>query len=350
MKTKEMMLWGKVVVTSLAVMALSACIEIKSDTKVSSEAKVAFSTTYDMTKVLPTLQQMSKDGGDIAKSLSCDKMNEKLTKELKCKDVSPGKFIVSGEFMGDAGNGVVLDKDKNQVSVDAVQLFKTVADLNPTKNDAAATDPASMMLQKGLVPVAVDQAATYKQMGMALSMNLTLPAEVLTIDGVAAKDIKDNTVSVNFIDIAGKDTYVITSKVSKSRLLWKILFILLAIGLIAAAVLYLMKRNKSSHNTPPTSPIVAPVAAESATDVDSTSFKETVEKVVEVKDDVVDSIEKKTSDVIETVKEEASDVAESIKEVTSDAVGDVKVAAEGGIKKIDDVIEGDEPTSHTPKA
>ena len=350
MKTKQMMLWGKVAVTSLAVMALSACIEIKSDAKVSSEAKVAFSTTYDMTKILPTLQQMSKDGGDIAKSLSCDKMNEKLTKELKCKDVAPGKFVVSGEFTGDAGHGVVLDKDKNQVSVDAVQLFKTVADLNPAKNDAAATDPASMMLQKGLVPVAVDQAATYKQMGMALSMNLTLPAEVLTVDGVAAKDIKDNTVSVNFIDIAGKDSYVVTSKVSKSRLLWKILFILLAIGLIAAAILYLMKRNKSSKNTPPTSPIVAPVAAESATDIDSTSFQGGTEKVAEVKHDVVDSVEEVASDAIETAKETTSDVTESVKEVASDAINDVNEVAEDVVKKVDDVIEGDEPTPRTPKA
>ena len=350
MKTKKMMLWGKVAMTSLAVMALSACIEIKSDAKVSSEAKVAFSTTYDMTKILPTLQQMSKDGGDIAKSLSCDKMNEKLTKELKCKDISAGKFIVSGDFVGDAANGVVLDKDKNQVSVDAIQLFKTVADLNPTKNDATATDPASMMLQKGLVPVAVDQAATYKQMGMALSMNLMLPAEVLTVDGVAAKDIKDNTVNVNFIDLAGKDTYVITSKVSKSRLLWKILFILFAIGLIAAAVLYLMKRNKSGKNTPPTSPIVAPVAAESATDVDSTTFKEAAEKVVETKDHVVKTVENATTEVIETVKETASDAAESVKNVSVDAVDGVEELAENTLKKVDDVVDGDGSVSHTPKA
>ena len=330
METKKMVQWGKWAAASLAVMALSACVEIKSDAKVSSEAKVAFSTTYDMTKILPTLQQMSKDGGDIAKSLSCDKMNEKLTKELKCKDVTPGKFIVSGEFTGDAGNGVVLDKDKNQISVDAIQLFKTVADLNPTKSDANATDPASMMLQKGLVPVAVDQAATYKQMGMALTMNLTLPAEVVMVDGVAAKDIKDNTVNVNFIDIAGKDTYVITSKVSKSRLIWKILFILLAIGLIAAAVLYLMKRNKSSKNIPPTSPFVAPVAAESATDVDSTSFTEVKEKVVEVKNDVV-----------EEVKDTASDVAEEVKDVAHDVV-----------HKVEDAIDGDADAGapKTPKA
>ena len=81
---------------------------------------------------------------------------------------------------------------------------------------------------------------------------------------------------------------------------FKILFILFAIGLIAAAVLYLMKRNKSGKNTPPTSPIVAPVAAESATDVDSTTFKEAAEKVVETKDHVVKTVENATTEVIET--------------------------------------------------
>lgn len=246
---KTNFLYGiKTVFVLSACFALTACVEIKSEAKIDSEAKVGFSTTYDLTKALPVLQQMSKDA-DVSKNLSCDKMNEKLTKSLTCKDIAPGKFVVSGEFVGDAGNGVVADKDKNQLTVDAVQLFKTVADLNPAKNTAGATDPASVLMEKGLVPVANDQAAMYKQMGMSLVLNVSLPGDVQQVDGAAAKEIKDNVVSVNFIDVAGKDNYLITSKLTKNRFAWKLLFILLMLSLIAFGIWYLMKRQKSSASS-----------------------------------------------------------------------------------------------------
>lgn len=244
MKEKTMF-WTKTACLLGVVTALSACVEIKSDAKIDGEAKVAFSTTYDLTRALPILQQMSKDA-DVSKNLSCDKMNEKLTKSLTCKDVEAGKFIVSGDFVGDSSNGVTADKEKNVLTVDAVQLFKTVADLNPAKNNTGATDPASVLMEKGLVPVALDQAAMYKQMSMNLVLNITMPGDIQLIDGAAAKDIKDNAVSVSFIDIAGQDTYVITSKLSKNRFAWKIIIIMLALLLIAALVWYLIKRKKKS--------------------------------------------------------------------------------------------------------
>lgn len=246
-----------IVAAGMSILALSACVEIKSDAKIASDAKVSFTTTYDVSKIITAMQMTNKGSADdMAKGLSCEKMNEQLTKEYSCKDLGVGKFAVSGSFAGDASNGVTLDTDKNQMSVDAVQLFKKVADLNPSKQTTDATDAASALMQKGLVPVAADQAAQYKQMGMALTLNVTLPAEVLSVDGVEAKDIKDNTVAVNFIDVAGKDSYVLTSKVSKNKIWWKLLFVLLAIAAIAAAVLYLLKRKKTQSPSP-----VPPVAA-----------------------------------------------------------------------------------------
>ena len=249
-----------IVAAGISILALSACVEIKSDAKIASDAKVSFTTTYDVAKIITAMQMTNKGSADdMAKGLSCEKMNEQLTKEYSCKDLGVGKFAVSGSFAGDASNGVTLDTDKNQMSVDAVQLFKKVADLNPSKQTADATDAASALMQKGLVPVAADQAAQYKQMGMALTLNVTLPAEVLSVDGVEAKDIKDNTVAVNFIDVAGKDSYVLTSKASKNQIWWKVLKmlgVLLAIAAIVAAVLYLLKRKKTQSPSP-----VPPVAA-----------------------------------------------------------------------------------------
>lgn len=255
-----------IVAAGMSILALSACVEIKSDAKIASDAKVSFTTTYDVSKIITAMQMTNKGSADdMAKGLSCEKMNEQLTKEYSCKDLGVGKFAVSGSFAGDASNGVTLDTDKNQMSVDAVQLFKKVADLNPSKQTTDATDAASALMQKGLVPVAADQAAQYKQMGMALTLNVTLPAEVLSVDGVEAKDIKDNTVAVNFIDVAGKDSYVLTSKVSKNKIWWKLLFVLLAIAAIAAAVLYLLKRKKTQSPSP-----VAPAAvSETVTPVDA---------------------------------------------------------------------------------
>lgn len=229
-----------------ASIALSACVEIKSDAKIGTDAKVSFTTTYDVSKIISAMQMSNKGSAEaMAKGLSCEKMNEQLTKEYSCKDLGLGQFAVSGGFAGDANNGVVLDTDKNQLSVDAVKLFKKVADLNPNKQANDAADAASALMQKGLVPVAADQAAQYKQIGMVLALNITMPAEILTVDGIAAKDIKDNTVAVNFIDVAGKDSYMVTSKVSKNKIWWKVLFVLLAIAAIFAAVLYLLKRKKA---------------------------------------------------------------------------------------------------------
>ena len=249
-----------IVAAGISILALSACVEIKSDAKIASDAKVNITTTYDVSKIITAMQMTNKGSADdMAKGLSCEKMNEQLTKEYSCKDLGVGKFAVSGSFAGDASHGVTLDADKNQMSVDAVQLFKKVADLNPSKQTADATDAASALMQKGLVPVAADQAAQYKQMGMALTLNVTLPAEVLSVDGVEAKDIKDNTVAVNFIDVAGKDSYVLTSKASKNQIWWKVLKmlgVLLAIAAIVAAVLYLLKRKKTQSPSP-----VPPVAA-----------------------------------------------------------------------------------------
>lgn len=252
----------KITLVTTAALLLGACVEIKSDTKVAADAKVNFTTTYDVSKIVTAMQMSNKGSADeMAKNVSCEKMNEQLTKEYSCKDLGLGKFVVSGVFDGDVSNGVTLDKEKNQLSVDAVQLFRKVADLNPAKQSTDATDPASVLMQKGLVPVAADQAAQYKQIGMILALNITLPADVLTVDGVEAKDIKDNTVSVNFIDVAGKDTYIVTSKTGKNNIWQKILFVLLAIALLLAAVLYLLKRRNKKPQAP--APMAAAVVADS---------------------------------------------------------------------------------------
>ena len=277
----------KLGVVSALVLTLSACVEIKSDAKVSSDAKVHFTTTYDVSKIITIMQMNNKGSADeMAKSLSCEKMNEQLTKEYSCKDLGLGKFAVSGEFAGDATNGVTIDADKNQISVDTVQLFKKVADLNPKKQAEANPDPANAMMQKELVPVAADQAAQYKQMGMVLALTVTMPAEVLSIDGTEAKDIKENTVAVNFIDVAGKDHYVVTSKMNKNNIWKKILLVLLAIALILGAVLFLFKRKKprSPKAPEPTAP-VAPITPSPA------SANETETKV-DVETEVVEVLEK----------------------------------------------------------
>ncbi|MGL4766947.1 MAG: hypothetical protein ACRCV6_02505 [Formosimonas sp.] len=245
------MSWLKWVALSVSAMVLSACVEIKSDAKIASDAKVSFTTTYDVSKIIAAMQMTNKNSSeDVAKSLSCEKMNEQLTKEYSCKDLGLGKFAVSGTFAGDASNGVTLDEDKNQLSIDAVQLFKKVADLNPSQQKNAAEDAASALMQKSLVPVAADQAAQYKQIGMALALNVTLPSEVLTVDGADAKDVKENTVAINFVEVAGKDSYVITSKIKKSQIWWKVLFVLAAIAALASAVLYLLKRKKKDSAKP----------------------------------------------------------------------------------------------------
>ena len=82
--------------------------------------------------------------------------------------------------------------------------------------------------------------------------------------------------SVNFIDVAGKDNYLITSKLTKNRFAWKLLFILLMLSLIAFGIWYLMKRQKSS------------VSSKSDAVVDQVATKESVKPVSPIElDDVV---------------------------------------------------------------
>lgn len=222
----------------LCVLALSACVEIKSDAKVSADAKVQFTTTYDLSKVVSALNVSNQANvEDLAKSLSCEKMTEGFT----CKDLGAAKFSITGSFKGDESNGVTLN-DENKISVDAVKLFKKIADLNSENTESA--DLADKIIQKGLVPVAIDQAAQYKQMGVALMLQIALPYSVLSVDGVETKEVADNVVTVNFVDVAGKEHYVIVGDAGRANAWWKIIFALCVLPVLILAGYSFLKNNK----------------------------------------------------------------------------------------------------------
>lgn len=228
----------------LCVLALSACVEIKSDAKVSADAKVQFTTTYDLSKVVSALNVSNQANvEDLAKSLSCEKMNEKMTEGFTCKDLGAAKFSITGSFKGDESNGVTLN-DENKVLVDAVKLFKKTADLNSENTESA--DLADKIIQKGLVPVAIDQAAQYKQMGVVLMLQIALPYSVLSVDGVETKEVTDNVVTVNFVDVAGKEHYVIVGDAGRSNAWWKIIFALCALSVLILAGYSFLKSNKKN--------------------------------------------------------------------------------------------------------
>lgn len=226
----------------LFVFLLAACVEVKSDAKVGADARVQFTTTYDLSKVITALNATNQGSvEELAKGLSCERVNEKLTKDFICKDLGAARFSVTGTFDGEDSNGVVLDKDK-KISVDVVKLFRKTTDLSLENSDS--DDVASKLTQRGLVPVALDQAAQYKQMGVALALQVSMPHSILSVNGVDMKKLKDRVVTVNFVDIAGKESYIIIGEIGKNNTLWKRILLLFVLLILILAVPYFLKVNK----------------------------------------------------------------------------------------------------------
>lgn len=255
MKTNK---WGQALLAGALLLGLSAC-KIESTATVDADAQVKFNTTYDLSLVLQRMQPVLsniKDSGAILDKLNCkgldpDGLKDKY-KDFECKDVAAGVVSISGQFQGDASNGVKINPDTQEISVDAVGLYRGITDVRPPKVDSETIQIGE---QPAWLPVSKEKVEQYHSEGVALTLNLTMPGEVMSIDGQKAKDIKGNTVMVNFVDIAGKSEYVIVSSQKKSLPWARWLFIALGLLLIAAAVMYLLKR-KQAPNTPnsPNSP------------------------------------------------------------------------------------------------
>lgn len=244
--------WGQALVVGAMLLGLSAC-KIESNATVAADAQVKFNTTYDLSLVLQRMQPVLasiKDSGAILDKLNCkgldpDSLKDKY-KDFECKDVAAGVVSISGSFQGDASKGIKVNEETQEISVDAVALYRGITDVRPPKVDSETIQIGE---QPAWLPVSKEKVEQYHNEGVALSMNLTMPGEVVSIDGQKPKNLKGNTVAVNFVDIAGKSEYVVISSQKKSVPWARWLFIALGLLLIAAAVMYLLKR-KQTPNTP----------------------------------------------------------------------------------------------------
>jgi hypothetical protein len=313
---KAVLKWA--VVASAVVLGLSAC-KIESNASVDSDAKVSFTTTYDLSLVLQRMQPVLaslKDADKILDRLNCEGLDPDGLKDkfddFKCKDVAKGVVVISGSFKGELTNGVQIDENSKEVRVDAVRLFRTVTDIKPPKLNS---DQINIGEPPAWLPVVKEKAEQYKNEGASLTLTLTMPAQVVSIDGQEASNVKNNVVTVNFVDIAGKPEYLIVSKQEKTAAWGRWLFIGLGLLLIVAAVLYLFNRQKKSPNKP-TTPFTPPMAAESATDAEaepSSVFEQSHEvKKEQAPSDIV--VLKDADELHESAKDSISQVPEASKD------------------------------------
>jgi len=313
---KAVLKWA--VAASAVVLGLSAC-KIESNASVDSDAKVHFTTTYDLSLVLQRMQPVLaslKDADKILERLNCEGLDPDGLKDkfddFKCKDVAKGVVVISGAFKGDANNGVQIEENSKEIRVDAIRLFRTITDIKPPKLNS---NQINIGETPAWLPVAKEKAEQYKNEGASLSMTLTMPAQVVSIDGQEANNVKNNVVAINFIDIAGKPEYLIVGKKEKPAAWGRWLFIGLGVLLIIAAVLYLLNRQKKSP-TKPSGPFVPPVAAEAVTEVDassSSSFEQNSEAMKgQVPSDAV--VINEADELKESVKDAVSDVQEALKD------------------------------------
>ncbi|GHA67277.1 hypothetical protein GCM10009007_04840 [Formosimonas limnophila] len=204
------MVFKHIIVSVLSILSLSAC-KLEGNASVSSDARVFFSVTYDMSLVLEKVRLHFPDQ-PVNKAFTCESMisaNPNLTNklnDLRCEDARDGVVVVSGSFRGNQTNGVKVDDINKTISVNAVRLFRTMVDVT---DDGTVRDGTQRGKQVTWLPVARRNVEQYKNEGVSITLNLTMPAHLVSVDGVKADKKKGNVVNINFIDIAGKPNYVV---------------------------------------------------------------------------------------------------------------------------------------------
>lgn len=254
MNTKKWMIWGKRVALLSAACALFACVEIKGQADVDAKGHVKVVTTYDFSKVFNNIKSQNPALSDRMEGFDC-KIFVSNSPNFKCEDEGLLRYKMTDEL--DKPTGVNFNEATQELSFDAVKFFAEVTDL---KSMVQRNAEQSSLIAAGvptLLPLQSARREMYAKEGLSIILKVNFANEIVSVDGQPVKNM-GKEMTINFMDIADKPSYVIvTKKTGASGGTW--LFVILVLVLLALAVWFLWR--KKNGGTPP-SPSVStnPVA------------------------------------------------------------------------------------------
>ena len=280
MNTKKWAIWGKRVAVLSVAFALLGCVEIKGQADVDAKGHVKVVTTYDFSKVFNNIKNQNPTLSDRMEGFDC-KIFVSHSPNFKCEDEGLLKYKMSDA--ADKPIGVSVNEATQELSFDAVKFFAEVTDL---KSMVQRNATQSSLISEGvptLLPLQSARREMYTKEGLSIVLKVNFANEIVSVDGQPTKNM-GKEMTINFMDIADKPSYVIvTKKGNASSGTW--LFVILVLALLVLAVWFLWR--KKNGGTSPPSASVPPVAPTSPTATYEQGEHEMNASVTAVPDEVV---------------------------------------------------------------
>ena len=203
-------------------------LDLKSTITIESNATIKYKMLFDNSKIALAKQAQNKDKAqEVAQSYRCDSLAERIKSEYDCKDLELGQFEFTGEQAASPENGVTFNPNDNQVTVDVIKLFESTSG------------------RMRLLPMTPLGAQESKARNLAVSMALTMPANVASVNGVPFNDNAQHIVLIDLYDTAGYERYMVTGEISSNKWKWYLgAGVLAALALLAA--FWLVRRKIQS--------------------------------------------------------------------------------------------------------
>ena len=229
-------------------LTLAACVEINGQADVDAKGRVKVVTTYDFSKVFNNIKGQNPTLSDRMEGFDC-KIFVSDSKNFKCEDEGALKYKMSDEV--DRPVGVTVDDKTGDLTFDTVKFFANVTDIKRmVQRNGQEADLISTAVAP-LLPLQSARRQTYINEGMSIVLKVKFANDIASIDGRPVQNA-GKEITINFMDIADKQSYIITTHPDKtSGGTWA--FVIGVLILLALAIWFLRNKNKG-QNTPPAAP------------------------------------------------------------------------------------------------
>ena len=226
-----------------ASLSLVACVEINGKADVDAKGHVKVVTTYDFSKVFNNLKGQNPALTERMEGFDC-KIFVSKSPNFKCEDEGTLKYKMSDEM--DKPEGVTLDEKTGELSFDAVKFFASVTDIKGMVQRDGAQGALIGPDVGPLLPLQSARRQTYQNEGLSIVLKTQFANDIVRVDGQEVKN-GGRELTINFMDIADKPSYVIVTRPQQSKGgTW--FFVIAVLALLALAVWFLWRKNKGNNN------------------------------------------------------------------------------------------------------
>lgn len=272
-------------------LSLFACVEINGKADVDAKGHVKVVTTYDFSKVFNNLKGQNPALTERMEGFDC-KIFVSESKNFKCEDEGVLKYKMSDEM--DKPVGVTLDEKTGELSFDAVKFFAQVTDIKAMVQRNSAQGALIGPDVGPLLPLQSARKQTYLNEGLSIVLKTQFANDIVSVDGQEVKNA-GRELTINFMDIADKPSYVIVTRPKQSQGgTW--FFVIAVLALLALAVWFLWRKNKGGNNggnggkAQPTPAPTAPSGSAQSADTNGAQSVATAMATAPVVSSVADSV------------------------------------------------------------